>query len=57
MFSKSANFGSVQQLLNDVAAEIVVEQLEKICYEKVQSADGVKTFVKINDTEHKDEYI
>lgn len=45
---------SLQQQLVEVALEIVIELLEKVCYEKKEGSDEV--FVNIDDCQHKDEY-
>ena len=48
----------MQQLLIDIANEIVIEQLERVCYEKGTNSKGQETtFVKIDDFKHKEEYI
>ena len=48
----------MQQLLIDIANEIVIEQLERVCYEKGLNKQGQETtFVKIDDFKHREEYI
>ena len=56
---KDASKSSVQQLLIEVALEIVVEQLETICYvTKDSEKDGESTtYVQIDESKNKDEYI
>ena len=58
MISNQSKSSSMQQLLIDIANEIVVEQLERVCYERGLDSKGRETtFVKIDDFKHKDEYI
>ena len=58
LFSSNDNLGKTQQLLNDIAAEIVVEQLENVCYEtRTGNNDKEETFVNIDDIKHKEEFI
>lgn len=48
----------IQQLLTDISTEIVVQQLERVCYEKRTKANGEEqTLVAIDDLKHKEEYI
>ena len=58
LISNQSKSSSMQQLLIDIANEIVVEQLERVCYERGLDSKGRETtFVKIDDFKHKDEYI
>ena len=57
LISNQARSGA-QQLLTDITLEIVVEQLERVCYVKRTGSDGEEqTLVDIDDLKHKDEYI
>jgi len=54
----SENQDGIQAEFTEVALEIVVELLEKICYEKEVLADGrVHTFMKMDDVTYKEQYI
>ena len=66
ILGESQNRSAVQQLLTDTVLAIVVEQLEKVCYEKrpvMGSSDAAdaqvveETLIKIDDCKHKEEYI